>query len=109
MRAFEESSGSGGRVEAAQSNAAGRNTQQCFALRAANDGWMSRLPANFQFPKITAYDLWVQWNAGNTERQTPALQSLQGGSNFTFLDGTEIDWGEKGSAREQAQRQTTST
>jgi hypothetical protein len=93
-RAFEESSGSGGREEVGQSHAAGRNTRQYFPLRATNDGRISRLPANFQFPKSTAYDLWVQWNVGNTERQIPALRSLEG-SDFAFLDGIEKSAGEK--------------
>jgi hypothetical protein len=58
--------------------------RQSFPLR-ANDGRMSRLPADFQFPKSTAFDLWVQWNVGNTERQIPPLRSLDG-NDFLFMD-----------------------
>ena len=84
VAAFDESSGSGGRRLG--SIAAGSGTQrQSFALRATNDGRISRLPVDFQFPKSTAYDLWVHWNVGNTERKIPALRSLDG-NDFLFMD-----------------------
>jgi hypothetical protein len=57
---------------------------------------MSRLPANFQFPKSTDYDFWVQWNVGNAERgKHQHLARSSEGSDFAFLDGTERSSGEK--------------
>jgi hypothetical protein len=41
-----------------------------------------------------AYDLWVQWNVANTERQIPALRSLEG-NDFMFKDGIAKLDGEK--------------
>jgi DNA polymerase II small subunit/DNA polymerase delta subunit B len=57
-RAFEESPGSAGvgRMEGTHSNTRKNAPQQFFPLLATNDGPMSRLPANFQFPKSTDYD-----------------------------------------------------
>jgi hypothetical protein len=92
--AFEKSAGSGGTGRViAQGHAAGSSTGKSFPLF-ANDGRISRLPADFQFPKSTAYDLWVQWNVANTQRQIPALRSLEG-NDFLFLDGIEKSAGEK--------------
>jgi hypothetical protein len=65
MRAFKELSGSGGRMQATQSNAAGRNAQQRFALRAMNDGRTSRQAASqFSVPKKDCLRL-----VGSMERQ----------------------------------------
>ena len=81
--AFDLSSGIGGCECSA--DAAGSNAQQQSFPLGVDDGRTSRLPADFQFPKSTACDLWVQWNASNSERKMPALRSLDG-NDFLFMD-----------------------
>jgi hypothetical protein len=52
-------------------------TQENFLLQTNPHDEISRLPNDFQFPKGSMYDCWIQWNVGHSKRQPPALTSLK--------------------------------
>jgi hypothetical protein len=58
-----------------------------IVLRGTNNlgGVLTRLPSDYQFPRCSTYDCWVQWNIGNSERQIPPLRTLFP-KEFQFID-----------------------
>jgi hypothetical protein len=48
-----------------------------YEIQTNSDGELTRLPSDFQFPKGSSYECWIQWNVGNSERQIPPLRKLK--------------------------------
>jgi hypothetical protein len=60
----------------------------------AVNGQLQRLPVDWRWPKGGAFQLWQEWNLGDTARNVPALRLLNVKA-FNFLDSIPLSEEEK--------------